>query len=387
MRILHVIYWLAALGGGPTTGLASLARAQAARGHKVQVLPCGRVPGPTTLPAGEDGNLLVHEPPTALPHMFHDSRVMATVRRIAQGQDIVHIHGTWRYHLLAAGRAAREYGIPYIIRPAGNLGTIMRRRRLVLKVPYFKLFERPMYTHAAAIHCTSQKEVDELGYWNLPTRCFIVPQPVQPDLLKLKTSPSVLTSLCPNLRQNDRVILNLGRIALKKRLELLLEAFIRLQSEFPDLHLVLAGPHEDVGIVKRVQARAEQAGIASRVSMPGMVLGEQKAALLSRATVFALPSVEENFGIAVAEAMLFGIPCIVAEGVALGHEIEKHNAGVVTHSSTECFTLALRDILSDNQKYKKCAEAARLAAQSFLPERVCDQLQIEYEQCMTQRAI
>jgi glycosyltransferase involved in cell wall biosynthesis len=317
--------------------------------------------------------------------MFYNRRVRAAVRRIVKDQDIIHIHGTWRYHLLAAGWAACEYKIPFIIRPAGNLGTLLRRRRALLKVPYFKLLERPLFERAAAIHCTSRKEADELQDWKVRTRCFIVPQPIGSDLMMYEHDPSIVASICPQLLETDRVILNVGRIRPKKQLEILLEAFIQLQTDFHDLHLVLAGPHLDKNIVQRIQARSQAAGIASRVSLPGMVLGEQKAALLARATLFALPSIEENFGISVAEAMQFGLPCVVSDGVALGDEITKYNAGITTRSSVECFATAMREMLSDEERLKKCAQAARQVAQSFAPSAICDQLDAEYERCLMQR--
>jgi glycosyltransferase involved in cell wall biosynthesis len=387
MKILHVIHWLAVLGGGPPAGLATLARAQAERGHKVQVLPCARGSGPTTLPNGQDGNLFVHEPPslTTSGYMYYNRRVRAAAREIAKGQDIIHIHGTWRFHLLAAGWAACEYEIPDIIRPAGNLGTLLRRHRAFLKVPYFHVFEKLLFERAAAIHCTSRKEAEELKDWHVRSRCFIVPQPIRSDLVTYKAGPSIVASICPQLRESDRVILNIGRIWPKKQLELLLEAFIQLQPDFHDLHLVLAGPHLDKHIVQRIQARSQEAGVASRVSLPGMVLGEQKAALLARATLFALPSIEENFGISVAEAMLFGLPCVVSDGVALGDEIAKHNAGITTRSNVECFTAAMRELLSNKERLRICSEAARLVAQSFTPTAVCDQLDVEYERCLMQR--
>jgi len=118
-----------------------------------------------------------------------------------------------------------------------------------------------------------------------------------------------------------------------------------------------------------------------------MVLGEQKAALLARATLFALPSIEENFGISVAEAMLFGLPCVVSDGVALGYEIAEHDAGIVTQSRAECFATALRELLSDEKRRGKCSEAAQRVAQSFTPTAICDQLDIEYERCLKERQV
>ena len=66
-----------------------------------------------------------------------------------------------------------------------------------------------------------------------------------------------------------------------------------------------------------LKALAGRLGLDARVTWPGLVLGEMKAALLRGAVAFVLPSYSENFGMAVAEALAAGLPCVVGRGVAL----------------------------------------------------------------------
>ncbi len=106
LRVLHVIYMLSEDLGGPPRALATLARAQAARGDDVTVLPCRRGAGPQTLEVGRHGSLAVHAAPTDARLMWYNGLVRRTVLDLAQTADIVHVHGTWRYHLLAAAGAA-----------------------------------------------------------------------------------------------------------------------------------------------------------------------------------------------------------------------------------------------------------------------------------------
>lgn len=122
-------------------------------------------------------------------------------------------------------------------------------------------------------------------------------------------------------------ILFLSRWAPKKRIELLLDAL----GGMLDLpwKLVLAGGCDDRVYKEKIRAAVASCGFAERISLPGFLSGENKMRALAEADLFALPSASENFGIAVAEALAWGVPCIVSEGVALSSEIAEAGAGWV----------------------------------------------------------
>lgn len=386
MRILHVIIALAEVIGGPPRALANLARAQARRGDDVAVLPCADVPGMPTIPPGREGNLLVREAPRSRHLFWYSPQVHHALREAARDREIVHIHGTWRYHLLGAASVAREFGIPYIVRPAGNLGEACRGHKSFIKRPYFELFERRVINRAAAIHCTSDKERREVAPLRLKTRPFIVPQPVATDLLELTPDDAELAKLCPKLRPEQHALTYLGRISHLKRLDLLVDAFLRVWKEYSDWHLIIAGPHEDQNIVSDLRRRIYQARADERVSLPGMVSGAAKAALLRRTRIFAQPSRHENFGISVAEALLFGAPCVLSNGVALAEDVAAAGAGIVCSQYPVSFAFGLRRMLADADLRRKCATAALGMAHEYWPERVAERLNVEYLTCLSGRS-
>ena len=178
MRILHIINGLSASIGGPQITLAALVAAQVNRGHEVIVLSARRTAPPLSLEPGSDGKLTVYEVPTISENKWFNRHVLYEVRRWARNCDLVHVHGNWRYHLLAAAKVCREHGIPYIIRPAGNLDLVSAGHKSYLKRPYFHLFERRVFNGAAAIHCTSGSEAEQIGRLGLNARTFIVPNAV-----------------------------------------------------------------------------------------------------------------------------------------------------------------------------------------------------------------
>ncbi len=384
MKILHVILSLAERWGGPPRGLATLARAQAARGDDVVVLPA-RVDGEMTLAPGEYGSLRVEPPVTTSPLYWYNGALRQVLRELSRDRDIVHIHGTWRYHTLGAAAAAREYGIPYVIRPAGNLGEVTRGHKQYRKRAYFLLFERRALNRAAALHCCSLKEREEMAPLRLLPRAFVVPQPVETDLLSVEPDEAALLAMCPGLRLDRPLLAYHGRISFLKRVEVVLDAFARLAGEFPDWQLVLAGPHEDERITAALQERIRTGGLSERVWLPGMVRGAAKCALLSRATLYAFASRHENFGISVAEALMFGLPSVVSDGVALAADIDAAGAGLVGTSDVEVFESGLRRMMADGELRRRCGEAARRLARSYFPDQVAAALDAEYRRCQNGR--
>lgn len=124
-----------------------------------------------------------------------------------------------------------------------------------------------------------------------------------------------------------RIVLFLGRLHEKKGCDLLVEAFARVAGADPSLHLVMAGPDDAQGLRAGLEARAAQWGVAERVTWTGMLAGEAKWSALKAAQVFALPSHQENFGIAVVEALALGVPVLISEKVNIWREIIQSGAG------------------------------------------------------------
>ena len=84
--------------------------------------------------------------------------------------------------------------------------------------------------------------------------------------------------------------------------DLLIDAFTKVAADDPGLDLVMAGPDQQLWSAK-LQETVNKAGIGDRVHWPGMVIGDAKWGAFYGSEAFILPSHQENFGIAVAEAL------------------------------------------------------------------------------------
>jgi glycosyltransferase involved in cell wall biosynthesis len=148
----------------------------------------------------------------------------------------------------------------------------------------------------------------------------------------------------PELR-GRRILLFLSRIHVKKGCDLLIRALAGFAAAQPSLHLVLAGP-DQTGWVEKLQHLAVRLGVGDRVSWPGMLRGDLKWGAFYSADAFILPSHQENFGIAVAEAMGCGRPVLISDKVNIWREVQSHGAGIVAPDTEEGTLELLREWLS-----------------------------------------
>jgi glycosyltransferase involved in cell wall biosynthesis len=133
-------------------------------------------------------------------------------------------------------------------------------------------------------------------------------------------------SVCPEVRDRN-FLLFMARIHEKKGCDLLVEAFSRLAATAPHLHLVMAGP-DQVGLKADLEKQAERLGTADRIHWPGLLQKDAKWGAFHASDAFILPSHQENFGIAVAEALACSKPVLISNKVNIWQEVIADGAGI-----------------------------------------------------------
>jgi glycosyltransferase involved in cell wall biosynthesis len=220
---------------------------------------------------------------------------------------------------------------------------LIRAKSSWTKRLWIRAFERQNLARSSGIHVTSSVEADGLSRAGLalaPVR--IVPNGV--DLPALSNRP-----------RRPRELVFLGRLSWKKNLGALIDALGLL----PAVTLVVAGP-DDEGLTPALRERATALGLGERVRFPGPLDAAEKSALLSQAACLVLPSLNENFGNVVLEAMAHACPVVVTPAVGAREVVEKGQAGAVARdTSAAALATALAGILDDPAAARAAGERGR----------------------------
>jgi len=166
---------------------------------------------------------------------------------------------------------------------------------------------------------------------------------------------------CPQAK-DKRYLLFLGRIHRKKGCDLLIDAFAKVAASDPDLYLVMAGPDQQLWSAK-LKATAASAGVADRIFWPGLITGDAKWGAFFGSEAFVLPSHQENFGIAVAEALACGKPVLLADKVNIAEDIAADGAGLMELDTAEGTLRLLRRWIGMTPQEKR--HMAELAHRCF----------------------
>ena len=218
---------------------------------------------------------------------------------------VAHFHGLWQPGHPRLARACAARGIPCVVSPHGMLEPWAWRHKRWKKWPYFHLVEKRHLTRANAVLATAAQEAGRL-------RAMLPGQ-------RIETLPLGLTGGAkPDYHRargqlgwdgDERVLLFLSRIHVKKGLDLLLRALAAMEVP-ARTRLVIVGEGE-AGYVAELRRFAEEhAPALPRIDWVGAVWGEERWKYFQGADLFCLPTHSENFGLAVLEACQVGTPVL-----------------------------------------------------------------------------
>lgn len=298
--------------------------------------------------------------------------------------DIVNIHTLWTYPVAVAARACSSAGVPYILRPAGMLDQWSLSQKRFKKRIYTWLIESRTINRAAALWFTSQEERAGAGLSSYRNRDFVLPLGIAlEEYLHLPATGTFRSKFLNSDRR--RIVMFLGRMAPKKQPDVVLKAFASVAQDFEDTILVMAGPDEH-GNLANLEKLATDLRIHDRVYFTGALQKEEVVAALNDAEVFALPSLHENFGVAVIEAMAAGTPVIVGERVALAYVLKQSEAGIVIDPTHEALSSSMRYMLSNPTMGVEMGKRGRqVALDKFTWERIVPSLTNVYLQAIGAR--
>lgn len=381
MKILRSIHTVNPALGGPIESVKQSSAILARRGHDVEIISLD-APGD---PWVRDSPVPVHALGPGRGGYGYAPHFSNWIQERHAYYDAVIVHGIWQYNSFGVWRALSGTPTPYFVFPHGMLDPWFKRTyplKHLKKLLYWPWGEYRVLRDAAAVLFTSEEErrLARESFSLYTCNEVVVNYGTAAPARDLENAREEFFQAFPKLR-GERFFLFLGRLHEKKGGDLLIEAFAALRSSASDvnsaMHLVLAGPCADdayLGHLKQLAAKATNDD--SSIAFTGMLTGSLKWGALSAAEAFVLPSHQENFGIAVVEALACGTPVLISNQVNIWREIEGDRAGFVEDDNLAGTTALLKRWLATEPDVRVAMKenAKECFSRRFEIERATDSL-------------
>jgi len=281
--------------------------------------------------------------------------------------DLVELHGVFVLTTWRAALVCRRLGKPYLVRSHGALDPFDLQKHAGLKRLLAPFYMRPLLQHSAGVMCTTRMEAERLVTFGANPRRIVSPLPV-PDMAALSSEARQRFRQCHGIPQDSFVVLFLSRVDYKKGLQFLIPALAALKPEMPQLWFVMAGSGKPAWM-RVVEEMLGAYHMGAWTTRTGFIIGTEKQSALAAADLFALPSLNENFGIAVVEALQAGLPLLLSNQVYTYKEVVEGGGGEVCQPSVSSCTAALRTLLMGKEHLKAMGlRSVEIARTVFSPE-------------------
>ena len=364
MKILHVVptYFPAVRYGGPIYSVHGLAAGQAALGHQVSVFTTNAdgagvsdVPLATTV--AMDGVAVTYFPVDKPRRLYRSPALGRALKAQASEFDFIHLHSVFLWPTLVAARAARRAGTPFVLSPRGMLvGELIRSKSRAIKSAWLTLFERRTIREAAAIHFTAALEARDFAKMGLTARAeILIPNGVE---VPRDASADAISFDVGTATASPGFALYLGRLNWKKNLVALIDSL----HFAPNTTLVIVGT-DDEGHSVDLRNAISAAGVDARVVLIARnIEGADKEWLFARCGLFVLPSLNENFGNTVLEAMTRGKPVVVSSGAGVADVVRDSDCGLIADPTPDALGRAINILADDADRAIKMGANGRRAA-------------------------
>lgn len=310
MKLLQITPYLSQSHGGPFVSIRRLSQELYAQNVDIDV--CGVNYGSSESNSADWLPLKITSTPGSFPRTFCYGADL-TSKIAAIRPNIIHTHGLWLFPHLASYRYCALHNIPLVVSPRGMLESWAFRHKAWKKLPLWWAYEKRALQSAFLLHATAEHEAVSLRGIGFTNPIAIIPNGV--DL------PETYSPL-PTL-DGAKTALFLSRIHPIKGLMNLIDAWSKVRPS--GWRMIIAGPQE-MGHETELREAVKKAGLDNIFEFVGPIFDERKSTLMRQANLFILPSFTENFGIAIAEALSYGIPVITTKGTPW-KELEDTNSG------------------------------------------------------------
>lgn len=377
MRILNICAYTWAIGG-PARIIYDHTKVAVSLGHKVTILsPVSENDEVYPVPEGAEIVICKRTTPISSFYPEFSLELYTYLKKHINDFDVIHCHGI--FHFGSNAPFLIKSKTPIAITIHGLLDKWALRNGHLKKMIFSFLLQKRLLKSANLIQINNRDELADLKQYLGFQHANVAIIPNGMELSEMSNLPAKnIFRTQFGLPSDKKIVLFMGRLNIKKGLDLLLPAFKQYTQNHDDSLLVIAGP--DDGYQAEVEQFIKENALQSKIIMVGMLIDDTKKAALSDATIFALPSYSEGFSIAALEAMTAGVPCLVSDRIGFDGTVSQYEAGYEAPLTVSGVAEGLEKLLQNEDYRKKVATNARQMVEKLYDiEIVARQLISEFE--------
>jgi glycosyltransferase involved in cell wall biosynthesis len=351
MKILNVNMSIdPVLGGGTAERTMQISRAFIRKGHKSAILTTNQGLNSSFIREVNDLECIIirnvnHRyfiPIITIP------RLISIISRF----DIVHITNHWNILNSIVTFTALKIGVPYIITPAGSLHVFGRSRRK--KALYNILFGKKIVQNASGRVAVNANEYAHYKSYGISkNEVVVIPNGVDPNQYYPIKDSWIRAGY--DLKK-IRYILFMGRLNKIKGPDILLKAFLLIQNQHRNMHIIFAGP--DGGMMHQLKELASANNLNDRLHFVGFLGSAEKLKAYYNAEFIVIPSRQEAMSIVVLEAGMAGKSVLMTDQCGF-NIIQTIGGGHIVKTTISDVSRGLTKMLSDRSKLEKMGNKLR----------------------------
>lgn len=289
--------------------------------------------------------------------------------------DIVVLQAIWNFPIWVTYLMCLVYKKPFIVIPHGSLypETVGLKSTKIKRV-FLWLYVKKMLQRASQVLFSTQDEREKvLAFLQLNINAAILPNIVdQKPFIPLPERGTWRKKF--QIHPKAPMLVHYGRINFKKGISFVLEIIPKLVILFPDIRYVIAGG-DDAMCRLELDRIIEEKGISKQIIFTGLLNQTDGISLLRDADLFVLPSLSENFGMSVVEAMLCETAVIVSDQVGISNDLAHSEcARIISTKGDELFDAIVSLLKNGEQRTQIGLKGAKFVQEHYSEEQVKEDL-------------